>query len=176
MSTATKKAPAKKASGAKSSSGPSYLDMIKQAIASHPEEARVGLGRPTLKKYIHAKFPATTKVSDAQFNNLVSKAIQRGHSTGALNLPKGPSGRVKLAAKAKPAAAAEKKPAAAKKAPAKKAATGTSTKAKAPAAKKAAPAKKAASSTTTKAKKPAAKKAAPAKKAAAKPKKAAAKK
>ncbi|KAL9940740.1 hypothetical protein V8E36_000228 [Tilletia maclaganii] len=134
--------------------------MITEAIAAHPAEARAGLGRPTIKKYIHSKHPETAKLPAATFNNLVSKAITRGAAKGTFSLPKGISGKVKLASKSKPVAAAPEKKAAApasakaaapKKAPAKKAAaakpkktTAAATKtAKKPAAKKA-PAKKAA--------------------------------
>ncbi|MCO5558232.1 hypothetical protein L7F22_011811 [Adiantum nelumboides] len=82
--------------------------MIKEAILAHPEE-KTGLGRPTIKKYIHQKHPETSKMPEAAFNNHVSKAITRGHEKKTFVLPKGISGRVKLAPDAKKAAV--KKPA-----------------------------------------------------------------
>lgn len=106
-------------------------EMIVAAIAAHPEDARQGISRPTIKKYLHAKYPDTQKVPEASFNNHIAKAIAKGAETKVFSLPKGISGRVKMAPKdqqPKPAkkAAAPKKPAAAKKTP--------STKAKKPAA------------------------------------------
>jgi histone H1/5 len=141
--------------------------MIKEAILAHPEEARSGVGRQTIKKYLNKKHPETSKISEASFSNLVSKAIARGAEKKTFLLPKGPSGKIKLApsvkkttatkpaATKKPATTAAKKPAAAKK---------TTTAKKTTAAKKPAAAKK-----TTTAKKPAAKKPAAKKPAAKKP-------
>lgn len=97
--------------------------MIKEAILGHPEEARSGLSRPTIKKFIHKKYPATSKLPEASFNNHISKAIAKGHEKKTFALPKGPSGKVKLAAEAK-------------KAPAKKPAAKKATTTKKPAAKK----------------------------------------
>jgi histone H1/5 len=111
--------------------------MIKEAILAHPAEARAGIGRATIKKYIQSHHPETAKGSEATFNTRVNQAITRGAEKKTFVLPKGPSGKVKLAPKAK----AEKKPA-------------TTAAAKKPAAKKAAVAKKPAAA----AKKPAAKK------------------
>lgn len=108
--------------------------MIKEAIAAHPQEARTGLGRPTIKKFIHAKHPETSKIPEASFNKYISKAIAKGAETKAFLLPKGASGKVKLAPKAdkaapkKPKAPTAKKPVATKKSATN---TGTSTKAKA---------------------------------------------
>jgi len=93
--------------------------MIKEAIVSHPVEARSGLGRPTIKKYILSKHPDTGKVGAAAFNTHINHAIARGESKGVFNLPKGASGKVKLSAKGR-APAAEKKPAAKKTTTAKK--------------------------------------------------------
>jgi hypothetical protein len=36
--------------------------MIKQAIIAHPSEARTGLGRPSVKKYILANNAAAAKL------------------------------------------------------------------------------------------------------------------
>lgn len=112
--------------------------MIKEAILAHPAEARAGIGRATIKKYIQSHHPETAKGSEASFNTRVNQAITRGAEKKTFVLPKGPSGKVKLAPKAK----VEKKPAAAKKPAAKKVA------AKKPAAKKPA-AKKVCSSSSS---------------------------
>lgn len=86
--------------------------MIKEAILAHPEEARGGLSRPLIKKFLHTKHPATSKISEASFNNHISRAIKSGADKKTFTLPKGPSGKVKLSAAAK--AAPKKKPAAKK--------------------------------------------------------------
>ncbi|PWY98233.1 hypothetical protein BCV70DRAFT_35855 [Testicularia cyperi] len=141
----------------------SVMAMIKEAVLAHPAEARAGIGRATIKKYIQSHHPETAKGSEASFNTRVNQAITKGAAKKVFVLPKGPSGKVKLAPKVKE----EKKPAAKKVAAKKPAAKKVA--AKKPAAKKTAAkkpaAKKTVSSTTTKAAKPAAKKAAPAKKA-----------
>ncbi|SPO39919.1 uncharacterized protein PSFLO_05400 [Pseudozyma flocculosa] len=171
--TATKPA-AKKAAPKKAASGTSltYEAMIKAAIAAHPTDARTGISRSTIKKYLQSHYPETAKLSEASFNTRVNQTITRGAEKKTFVLPKGPSGKVKLAPKEKAAAEKKVKTPAADKKPA--AAAAKKPAAKKPAAKKTAAAgtKKAASTTATKAKKPAAK--APAKKPAAK--KAAAKK
>lgn len=96
--------------------------MIKDAIISHPEESRAGLSRPTIKKYILQKYTATSKVSEATFNNHISKAIVKGAEKKVFTLPKGPSGKVKLAPSVKAKTATKKPAAAPKKAAAKPAA------------------------------------------------------
>ncbi|KAK1927535.1 histone H1 [Papiliotrema laurentii] len=189
-------APTKKTSttsAKKAATHPTFLSMIQEAVKAHPEEARSGVSRPTLKKYLADKY----KIDMSSQSNITTfnTAIKRGSDTGVLTLPKGISGRVKNASKKAPAAGKENAPpkpakaapakkaaaAPAKKAPTatKKAATAPAKKtAAAPAAKKAAaPAKKTAAKPAAKktAAKPAAKKVAPSNKAAAaKPKKAAA--
>ncbi|EJT48070.1 histone H1 [Trichosporon asahii var. asahii CBS 8904] len=166
-------APVKKATGTtakKASSHPTFLDMIQEAILAHPEDARSGVSRPTIKKFLATKY--NIDLSSASNINNLSNAIKRGADKGVLLLPKGVSGKIKVAAKAKKAAGKENE---APKKEAKKPA------AKKPAAKKAAPKKTATKATTKKAttttKKTAATKAkAPAKKAATTKKTAAAKK
>ena len=177
-------APAKKSTSSRKPSSMTYEDMIIEAIISYGEEGRSGLGRPTLKKVILAKHPDTGKLPLSSFSTHLNSAIVRGKDKGVFLLPKGVSGKVKLAAKAKHAAgtsAAPKKITAAKKAApssssTKKAKSSTS---KAASAKKTAikkapaktttkktPVKKASAKTTTAKKTPAKK--APAKKAPAK--------
>lgn len=129
--------------------------MIKEAILAHPEESRHGLGRPTIKKFLHKKHPETSKMSEASFNSHIAKAIARGAEKKTFLLPKGISGKVKLAPSAKKAPAV-KKPAAKKPAAKKPAAKKTAT--------KTAATKTAATKKPAVAKKPAAKKPAAAKK------------
>jgi len=178
--------PKKSASAAKPAAsktqGPTYEDMIKDAILNLKD--RKGSSRPNLKKYVQAN---NKTAEGPTFDKLFNNALSKGVTKGIFVQPKGASGTVKLAAKVKPTD--EKNPAAEK--PAAKPATKAAAK---PAAKKTAAAKKtvgapkkAAAAKTTKAKVGAPKKAAatkktpaakavPAKKAAAKkpgPKKAA---
>lgn len=89
--------------------------MIKEAILAHPEAARTGLSRQLLKKWIQAKHPATAALSTAAFSNLLGRAITKGAEKKVFVLPKGPSGKVKLAPGTKAAVAKEQKPKAEKK-------------------------------------------------------------
>lgn len=118
-----------------------------EAVLAHPEDARAGVSRPTIKKFLAAKYNLDLS-SAANVNNL-SNAIKRGAENGVLLLPKGVSGKIKVAAKAKKSAGKENE---APKKEAKKPA------AKKPAAKKAAP-KKAATTKAAAPKKTATKKA-----------------
>ncbi|TEB36110.1 hypothetical protein FA13DRAFT_1752783 [Coprinellus micaceus] len=206
MPTVTKKSTTKassKAVGAASKSHaathPSWIDMIKECIASHPEDARTGVSRPTIKKFVESKYHIELNATAA---SQLNRAITSGSDKGIFNLPKGPSGKVKLAPKAKSDAAKEarhtvpplvlvltvapflqntkpvvKKPASAKAPASKGKATATKPAAvkKAPAATKAKADSTKAKSTTASTKKPAAatKKTPATAKAAAKPKKAA---
>lgn len=93
-----------KRSGTKHLTGMTYEEMIIEAIMAHGDDARSGLGRPTLKKYILMKYPDTGKLPLASFNSHLNQAIVRGKDKGVFLLPKGVSGKIKLAAKAKHAA------------------------------------------------------------------------
>ena len=85
---------------------------IQECITAHPDEARAGVSRSTIKKvhsllnplsilltlfqYIEEKHKLTiTGLNLSQFN----RAISSGAEDGTFALPKGPSGKVKLAAK-----------------------------------------------------------------------------
>ena len=121
----------KRASATKKSTNMTYEDMIKEAILAHGTEARLGLGRPTIKKFILAKHPDTGKLPLASFNAHFNPAITRGEEKGVFLLPKGASGKVKLAAKAKAAtvkAQEAKKPVAKKAAAPSKKTSSTATK------------------------------------------------
>ncbi|KAI0747955.1 hypothetical protein C8Q80DRAFT_1169255 [Daedaleopsis nitida] len=122
---------------------PSWKDMIKACIVETKE--RNGVSRTSIKKFITEKFgvDATTPINLSHLN----RAITNGAEDGTFALPKGPSGKVKLAPKTKPANENVEPAPAKKAAPAKK----TETAKKAPAVKKApvktAQASKAASTT-----------------------------
>ncbi|KNZ53431.1 uncharacterized protein VP01_323g8 [Puccinia sorghi] len=100
ISSATKKATAPKktsVSAPKASSADLKLtmeDMIKDAIQNDKENVRGGVSRPAIKKYLAFRF----KVLDTPANiTRLNKAIQRGAEKGIFALPKGASGKVKLA-------------------------------------------------------------------------------
>ncbi|EJD05964.1 uncharacterized protein FOMMEDRAFT_18190 [Fomitiporia mediterranea MF3/22] len=82
----------------KPSAHPSWVDMIKECIVAHPEDARMGVSRPTIKKFIESKYKITM---DAFHTSQLSRAIVSGSEKGTFVLPKGRSGKVKLAPKAK---------------------------------------------------------------------------
>ncbi|KDQ59524.1 hypothetical protein JAAARDRAFT_624083 [Jaapia argillacea MUCL 33604] len=157
----TKKPAAKKVKAVPSH--PPWIDMIKECIASNTEDARHGVSRPQIKNFVESEYKL--EIGNAQ-NTQLSKAIATGVEKGEFVLPKGPSGRVKLAPKTHKAdvSAKENKPtpkvvakpapkAAAKVAPAKSSRS-------APAAKKATTTAKATTTKRTAAAKPAAKPAA----------------
>ncbi|KAJ2969316.1 hypothetical protein NUW54_g12993 [Trametes sanguinea] len=112
---ATKKASTAKSAASKKSAPrapaahPPWIDMIKECIAAHPEDARHGVSRPQIKKYVEDKYGL--EIGAAQVTQL-SKAITHGAEKNIFVLPKGPSGRVKLPPKSqRPAdASATKEP------------------------------------------------------------------
>jgi len=71
--------------------------MIKECISSHPDDSRYGVSRPQIKKFVEETYKL--EIGNAQVTQL-SKAIAVGAEKGIFSLPKGPSGRVKLAPKA----------------------------------------------------------------------------
>ncbi|KAI5124504.1 hypothetical protein M0805_003029 [Coniferiporia weirii] len=72
---------------------PSWTDMIKECITEHREEARSGVSRPQIKKYVEAKYKI--QIGAAQTSQL-NRAIANGAEKGTFVLPKGLSGKVKL--------------------------------------------------------------------------------
>jgi histone H1/5 len=78
---------------------PSWADMIRECIAAHPTEARSGVSRPTIKKYVELKY--NIKI-DATAASQLNRAIAHGSEKGIFVLPKGPSGKVKLPPKSRP--------------------------------------------------------------------------
>ncbi|KAF8810144.1 hypothetical protein BYT27DRAFT_7008342, partial [Phlegmacium glaucopus] len=136
-STTTKSNAKKSAATKPAPSHPTWVDMIKECIAVNTEDARIGVSRPQIKKYVETKYKL--EIGAAQSTQL-AKAISTGADKGVFVLPKGPSGRVKLAPKSKPVdtSSKENKPASKSKPAATKAKTT-----------KAAPAPKSAAKTTT---------------------------
>ncbi|KAI0831743.1 hypothetical protein BC628DRAFT_1349593 [Trametes gibbosa] len=167
-----KKAPTAKSAASKKSAPrapaahPTWLDMIKECIVAHPEDARQGVSRPQIKKFVEETYKLD--FGAAQTTQL-SRAITSGAEKGVFVLPKGPSGRVKLPPKsqrpAEAAATKENKPDVkpAKAAPKAKAPVKSTTATKAAAPKKTTTVKKPAAAKATVAKPSATKKAAPAK-------------
>ncbi|KAI8447849.1 hypothetical protein BY996DRAFT_6420486 [Phakopsora pachyrhizi] len=96
-SSTTKKVTAPKKPSATKSSGdnkPSFEEMIKDAIVNDKENVRLGVSRPAIKKYLAIRY----KVIETPSNNVrLNKAIQKGAEKGVFFLPKGASGKVKLA-------------------------------------------------------------------------------
>ncbi|KAL6309049.1 hypothetical protein BKA93DRAFT_821875 [Sparassis latifolia] len=97
-------APAPKADVKSTASHPSWKDMVKDCITEHSQDARTGVSRATIKKFISEKYNVEfTGMNASQLN----RAIAHGAEHGIFSLPKGPSGKVKLAPKLKPAPANE---------------------------------------------------------------------
>jgi len=94
---------------------PSWKDIIKECIAVNKGDARQGVSRNTIKRYAEEAYKIDmTGLNISQLN----RAITSGAEGGIFLLPKGPSGKVKLASKAKPLTSASKensKPTTAKK-------------------------------------------------------------
>ncbi|OCH95602.1 hypothetical protein OBBRIDRAFT_788149 [Obba rivulosa] len=99
---------------------PSWKDMIKECITAHPEEARSGVSRATIKKFVSDKYRLDLNNANA---SQLNRAIAHGAEQGLFSLPKGPSGKVKLAPKTKPAAKENAEPVGAIKPAAAKAAS-----------------------------------------------------
>ncbi|KAF9065322.1 hypothetical protein BDP27DRAFT_1229161 [Rhodocollybia butyracea] len=93
-----------KASGGKATAHPTWIDMIKECITAHPDDARTGVSRPTIKKFVESKYKIDVNASAA---SQLNRAITSGNEKGVFVLPKGPSGKVKLAPKIRHDAAKE---------------------------------------------------------------------
>ncbi|KAJ6623440.1 hypothetical protein B0H10DRAFT_2009729 [Mycena sp. CBHHK59/15] len=100
MPTAPKKTskPAGKPTGATKTAAhhPSFIDMIKECIIAHPEDARGGVSRPMIKKFMESKYKVELNASTA---SQLNRAITSGSERGTFVLPKGPSGKIKLTPK-----------------------------------------------------------------------------
>jgi len=125
--TITKASPSKKPAAASKghhATHPSWVDMIKECITAHPEDARGGVSRPTIKKFVETKHHVAMNATAA---SQLNRAIAHGAEKGIFVLPKGPSGKVKLAAQHSDAAKENAKPAA-KKLPTSRSKPGTAKK------------------------------------------------
>ncbi|KAH9923945.1 uncharacterized protein BXZ73DRAFT_103679 [Epithele typhae] len=141
----SKSATARKGAPRAAPSHPPWIDMIKECILEHPEDARQGVSRPMIKKFVEDKYKL--EIGAAQ-NTQLSKALQTGASKSIFVLPKGFAGRVKLPPKSvrpagdsatkenKPDSKAAAKPKAAAKKPVAKTATAKTTTKKTAVAKK----------------------------------------
>jgi len=83
---------------------PTWVDMIKECIVAHPEDARTGVSRPLIKKFVETKYHIDVNALAA---SQLSRAITTGSEKGIFVLPKGPSGKVKLAPQVKAEVAKE---------------------------------------------------------------------
>ncbi|GJJ12181.1 hypothetical protein Clacol_006422 [Clathrus columnatus] len=66
---------------------------LQECIIAHPDEARTGVSRPTIKKFLETKYGLS--ISASTVTN-INRAIAQGSEKGIFTLPKGPSGKVKL--------------------------------------------------------------------------------
>jgi len=103
---------------------PPFVEMISEAIVENAD--RTGISRAGLKKYMETRWKIEFTPT---LNSQLNRSIKSGADKGTFSLPKGPSGKVKLAAKND--SAKENKPIS----------KGSKTKAPAKAATKAAPTK-----------------------------------
>lgn len=78
------------ASSAVTSSGPSYKELITEALVEL--KTRKGVSRPALKKFIQNKYKLKTDSFDRFFN----LAVRKGVENGIFVQPNGPSGTLKL--------------------------------------------------------------------------------
>ncbi|WVO19706.1 uncharacterized protein IAS62_000996 [Cryptococcus decagattii] len=92
-------APVKKtaATPRKATTHPTFLSMIQECISQNKGDARKGVSRPTIKKFLADKYKLDMS-SPANISNL-SNAIKRGALKGQLTLPSGIAGRVKAGTK-----------------------------------------------------------------------------
>ncbi|OAX35005.1 hypothetical protein K503DRAFT_858871 [Rhizopogon vinicolor AM-OR11-026] len=73
---------------------PSWIDMITECITTTPDGTRHGVSRPAIKKFVDSKYHLEINpLASSQLN----RAIHQGADKGRFVLPKGPSGKVKLA-------------------------------------------------------------------------------
>jgi len=71
---------------------PSWKDIIRECIAAHPEEARTGVSRSTIKKFAEDRYGLEPNAANIAH---LSRAIANGEGE-IFTLPKGKSGKVKL--------------------------------------------------------------------------------
>ncbi|KAI9566477.1 hypothetical protein HD554DRAFT_2116212 [Boletus coccyginus] len=79
-----------------SSTHPPWTDMITECIATTPDGTRHGVSRLAIKKFVDSKYHFPM---NAAATSQLNRAITHGTHSGNFVLPKGPSGKVKLAPK-----------------------------------------------------------------------------
>ncbi|KAG5639620.1 hypothetical protein H0H81_010822 [Sphagnurus paluster] len=79
-------------------------DPQQECIAANREDARQGVSRSTIKKYAEEKYHLKSTAANTY---QLGRAITTGAEAGIFSLPKGPSGKVKLAPKVKTATGAK---------------------------------------------------------------------
>ncbi|TFY51468.1 hypothetical protein EVG20_g10989, partial [Dentipellis fragilis] len=104
--------PAPAANKAHHAAHPSWTDMIKECIIAHPDEARSGVSRPAIKKFVESTYHIEPNAST---NSHLARAITIGVEKGTFVLPKGPAGKVKLPSKGHKEPAKESAPGVLKK-------------------------------------------------------------
>lgn len=105
--------PSSTKSAPKSATHPSWKDIIKGCLTAHKEDARTGVSRASIKKFAEETY--RLDLSGANLYQL-NRAITSGVNAGIFALPKGPSGKVKMAPRKKAASDDENpKPVPAKK-------------------------------------------------------------
>lgn len=73
---------------------PPFIDMVKEAIIDSKE--RTGISRASIKKFLEIKYKMDV---NAHVISSLNRAIKTGTDKNVFSLPKGPSGKVKLAPK-----------------------------------------------------------------------------
>jgi len=73
---------------------PPWIDMITECITTTPDGTRHGVSRPAIKKFVDSKYHL---VINPLVSSQLNRAIHQGADKGRFILPKGPSGKVKLA-------------------------------------------------------------------------------
>ncbi|KAI6028351.1 hypothetical protein F5J12DRAFT_804749, partial [Pisolithus orientalis] len=73
---------------------PSWTEMITECIITTPDGTQNGVSRPALKKFVEFNYQLAMS---ATTTNQLNRAITAGTEKGNFVLPKGPSGKVKLA-------------------------------------------------------------------------------
>ncbi|KAG1877628.1 hypothetical protein DFJ58DRAFT_752039 [Suillus subalutaceus] len=86
---------------------PPWIDMITECITTTPDGTRHGVSRPAIKKFVDSKYHLET---NPLVSSQLNRAIHHGADKGKFVLPKGPSGKVKLAPRGHEAAKENAKP------------------------------------------------------------------
>ncbi|KIY67709.1 hypothetical protein CYLTODRAFT_422290 [Cylindrobasidium torrendii FP15055 ss-10] len=88
----------KKAAAPKEETHPPWKDIITECIAAHKDEARTGVSRSTIKKFAEEQYKLDM---NARNTSVLARALMTGVEKNYFEMPKGPSGKVKLMPKRK---------------------------------------------------------------------------